>query len=317
MKYSSTLRIVNIVIFALLGFGFGFLGIYYGCLVAPFIPADIGPITDLPEISVALGMSLGGLGLAGMCLSIIGLVKSIRSLLKPNDNGLVISIFSTYIGLGFLASIWLFLNGAWLYRQITTNFGYAEFGWIVAILLILAIVILIGVNVPFVKLHGDDQTPGSIMDIFSSVLLSIDFAVALPMLICYISSSRASGISDKNELLTKLLVYFLLGLGGFLLACLAKFGYARAEKKGVVSKANALLFEGGLCLNGVFMIMAGVFAQMYEDLHISLLAQPYISHYAHYMDFSVMSYLIGGVIVAVSLGLIYASLRPAKQTRAE
>ncbi len=314
MRNLSTFRIVNLVLFALLAVGFGFLGIYYGCLVAPFIPADLGPIADLPEISVGLGMSLGGLGLAGMCMSLIGLAKSIRSFLKPNDNALALGALSSYVGLGFVIVLWLFLNAAWLYRLTTTNFGYSDFGWILGLFLVLSVAILIAINVPFVKLHGDDQTPSATMDIFSSVMLSVDFAIALPMLVCYIASSKASGISDKPELLTKLLTYFLITVAALLLAGAAKFGYGRAEKKGTVSKVNALLFEGGLCLNGAFMIVCGVFAQIYEKLHISLLAQPYISHYAHYVDFAVMSYIIGGVIVLVSLGLLYSTLKPSKSS---
>ena len=61
MKYSSTTRLINTIVFALLALGFGTLGIREGILVAPFLSVGNGPLGNI-DIGWGLTAMLGIFG---------------------------------------------------------------------------------------------------------------------------------------------------------------------------------------------------------------------------------------------------------------
>ena len=83
MKYSSTIRILNLALFLILFAGFVSLGIWAGILVTPFIIRGYGPI-DLPDLSVALPWELGAFGLAGALMCLFGFALSLKGIIHGN-----------------------------------------------------------------------------------------------------------------------------------------------------------------------------------------------------------------------------------------
>lgn len=315
MKYSSTIRILNLVLFLVLFAGFVSLGIWAGTLVTPFIIRGYGPI-DLPDMSVALPWELGAFGLAGALMSLFGLLLSIKSVVRANDDRCVRDAISCYIGLGFLVALFLFVNGAWLYRLTTTNFGYSEIAFAIAFFLVLAIIVIIGVNVPFVKMHGDDVNQNSQMSLISGVSLCANFGVALPGILTIIFSASEE---PTRYIMPKLLTIALIPTVAFLLSLLAFFRYRKGEKTGAVSKLNAFAFEGSLLLDGAAIVAAGVFSYVYAQetspAKTSFVSSTWNKPDVNYLDFSVMSWIIGGILVLVAICLIFSSVRPAKAVK--
>ncbi len=316
MKYSSTVRILNLVLFLALFAGFVALGIWAGILVTPFIIRGYGPI-DLPDMSLALPWELGAFGLAGALMSLLGLVLSLKGVIKGNDDRCVRDAISCYIGLGFIAALFLFLNGAWLYRLTTTNFGYSELGFAIAFFLVVAIILIIGVNVPFVKMHGDDVNQNSQMTLLSSVSLSVNFGIALPGILA-LAFSNGQGAS--NYIMPKLYAFALAPAAAALFSLIALLRYRKGEKTGLVSKLNGFLFEGSLLVDGAALLSAGVFsyvfAQETSSAKTSFVSSSWNKPDVNYMDFSVMSWILGGAVVLLALILIVSTVRSSKSGKA-
>ena len=316
MKYSSTVRILNLVLFLALFAGFVALGIWAGILVTPFIIRGYGPI-DLPDMSLALPWELGAFGLAGALMSLFGFALSLKGVIKGNDDKPVRDAISCYIGLGFIAALFLFLNGAWLYRLTTTNFGYSELGFAIAFFLVLAVILLIGVNVPFVKMHGDDVNQNSQMTLLSSVSLSVNFGIALPGILALAFSN---GYGASNYIMPKLYVFALVPAVAAVLSLIALLRYRKGEKTGLVSKLNAFLFEGSLLIDGAALLSAGVFsyvfAQETSSAKTSFVSSSWNKPDVNFLDFSVMSWIIGGAVVLIALVLIASTVRSSKAAKA-
>ena len=316
MKYSSTIRILNLALFLILFAVFVSLGIWAGILVTPFIIRGYGPI-DLPDLSVALPWELGAFGLAGALMCLFGFALSLKGIIHGNDDRAVRDAISCYIGLGFLVALFLFLNGAWLYRLTTTNFGYSELAFAIAFFLVLAIIIIIGVNVPFVKMHGDDVNQNSQMSLISGVSVCANFGAALPGILALIFSGAEE---PTRYIMPKLLTIALIPAVACLLSLLAFFRYRKGEKTGAVSKLNAFAFEGSLLLDGAAILAAGVFSYVYAQetsaSKTSLISSSWNKPDVNYLDFSVMSWIIGGVLVLVALCLLASTIRPAKNAKA-
>ena len=312
MKYSSTTRILNLVFFAILFAGFGALGIWAGILVAPFMISEVGPI-DLPSFSVGLAWELGALGLSGMILSGIGLGHSIIGMMHANDDSSVRSAFSCYVGLGFLVTIFLFLNGTWLYRLTSTNFGYTELGFAIAFFVVLSVIIGIAVSIPFVKMHGDDVNQNSQMSLIAKLFFSVNAGIAIPGVLAIIFSQNVPNLKYFSA---KLIVMSLIPLVAAILSLIALLGYNRGQKNGTVSKTNGFLFEGSLLLDGLGFLAAGCFSYLMADetgyKKTSIVASAWGKADVNYVDFSVMSWIIGGLLVLFVFGIVVSSLRPAK-----
>lgn len=313
MKYSPTTRIVNLVLFTILFAGFGALGIWAGILVTPFMFTEVGPI-DLPSFSIGLAWELGAVGIAGMILAGIGLVHSILSMMRANDDAPVRNAISCYVGLGFLVVIFLFLNGVWLYRLTSTNFDYTELWFSIVFFLVLAVIIGIAVSVPFVKMHGDDVNQNSQMSLIAKVFFSVNAGIAIPGLLGIIFSQGASNITRFSA---KLIVVTLIPLAAAILSLFALLGYNRGQKNGTVSKTNGFLFEGSLLLDGLGFLAVGCFSYLMADVDgykkTSFVASTWGKPDANYLDFSVMSWIIGGLLILFVFGAILSSLRPVKK----
>ncbi len=312
MKYSSTTRILNLVLFALLFAGFGALGIWAGILVAPFMISQVGPI-DLPSFSVALAWELGALGIAGWILSTFGLVHSVRGMVHANDDASVSNAISCYVGLGFLVVIFLLLNGAWLYRLPTTNFGYSDLGFAVAFFIVIAVIIAVAVSIPFVKMHGDDANQNSQMSLIAKLFFSVNAGVAIPGVLLLICSQNVPNLKFFSA---KLAVLAFIPLAAAIASLVALLGYDRGIKNGTVSKLNGFLFEGSLLLDGLGFLAAGCFSYLLADENgykkTSLVAKAWGKSDVNYLDFSVMSWIIGGLIILFVFAAIASSLRSSK-----
>lgn len=315
MKYSPTVRLINVVLFALLGFGFGYLGVYFGILVGPNLWLENLPFgMKVPEMSLALVMLLGALGLAGLLLSVLGLVKSILSLVRRDDER-VRQAFGCYIGIGYLIAVFFLLNAVWLYRLLTTNIGFNEIGFAIVIYVILMIVALVASSIPLVKMFGEGEGTNRVMGILTRSVIAASLAVAVPFFIAFLRiASNQELVSHPDIMMTKFGLYALVPFVAAVIGCVALFGYGRAEKAGTYKKLNGLLFESALLVLGAAIIVAGVLNYVYKDGPYSLIASVVKSQVSSdiYTEFTVCSSIVGGLIAILSLVLMYFTVFPPK-----
>ena len=312
MKYSSTVRLINVILFVALGIGFGFLGIYFGFLVTPFLWLKTGPI-ELPTMSFGLAAMLGVTGLAGLIVSAYGLFNSVLSLLREKDDRLVRRSFGCFIAIGYLAALFFLINATWLYRLTSTNIGYDEFGFVIVVYSVLAIISLLVSNIPLVRMYGEGEELNSIMKIIDGTLFASTLAVALVFLSSYIMVVTGNGVYQQAAVANQMLVGFLLSLGAALLSGVAFVGYAIADKTGSIKKINGFLFEGSLCVTGGLILSAGIFEYLSQSKKtpddVSLVARAIHSTNGAYMEFSVMAFILGGLLILASLAFARSTLK--------
>ena len=315
MKYSPTIRLINLVLFALLGVGFGFLGIYFGILVSPSLWLQNLPFgMKVPDMSLALAIMLGAAGLAGLIVCVIGFLKSILSFVRKDDE-IVRQCFGCYISLGYLVAVFFLLNAVWLYRLTTSNLGFDDLGFAIVIFVILVIVALIASSIPLVKMFGEGEGTNRVMAIITRTLVAADVAIAIPFAGAFFVINANRGIvSHADIMVTKFGVYALLPLVAAVIGVLAIVGYARAEKAGAYKKLNGILFESALCVNGAAIIVAGVLNYIYSDGPYALMATHVKSELSSSIsnEFSVCSYIVGSVIVILAFILVYFTIFPPK-----
>ena len=314
MKYSPSTRLINIIINAVLAAGFGFLGVWFAFLITPNLLTVQNSVVniEIPEISVGLSVMLGSLGLAGMLVSLIGLAYSFMAFFRGGNDDLVRKTFSCYIALGYIVAFFFLLNATWLYRLTSSNLGDNDLGFI-----ILAIIALIATNVPLLHMYGEGEHTNKIMHAITLAFVASDLAVALTFgVLCLANLGNLGTFAYSKDVLTKAGIFALIPLVAALLGLLALFGFARAERRNVVKKLNSFLFSGLVGVNGIAIIVTGLIGHLhYENgvKNISFMAKLYGASYIAQIEFSVMSYIVGGILVLLAFVLAYTTIIPPKK----
>ena len=318
MKYSASTRFLNLIINVILFAGFGFLGVWYGFLITPNLLAGNQPNPDikLPETSVGLNAMLGILGIAIALLALVGFVYSLRSFFRASNDDLVRKTFSTYVAMGIVICVFLFLNAAWLYRLTSSNFGDNDLAFVIIVYVILLILALVATNVPLLHMYGEGEHTNEIMRSVTSGLLAVDASVAIVFgVLALFNLGKIGEFAYSQNVVTKAGLIALFALIAGLVILLARFSYARAERRNVVKKLNAFLFEGGLALNGLAIAGAGIIHHVeYESKfkNISFMAKVFRGEFPASVEFITMSYIVGAAILIVAGVLAYLTVFPPK-----
>ena len=312
MRYSSTTRLINTILFALMAFGFGVLGIRETFLVAPFLAVDAGPLGNI-EIGWGLSAMLGVFGLVGMLISAYGLVNSAMSIVKERDDAPVRRAFSAYIAIGYTIALFCLLNALWLYRLTSTNIGYGDTGFVIVVYVILFLISIIVSNIPLVRMYGETEELNKIMKIILGPIVCLGVSLFLVYGISYLVLANGGARYMKDEISREFGVGALFGLAIAILSSLAFLGYHRADKAGVIRKTNGFLFEGTLIVIAAGIITSGIMEYVSQSKknpdYSSLVAKTLPNFNANYMDFCVMAWIIGGLMLIGALFLVFSTLK--------
>ena len=257
---------------------------------------------------------LAAFGLAEFLMSVFGLVTSVRSLLKSNDDQLVKDSFLCYIGVGYIVAAFLFLNATWLYRLTSTNFGFDKLGFVIVAYLIALIIVLIATNVPLVKLFGEESDGNKTMMLLSGSLGVANCGLALAFIGPMIRNLAYGSFAHSNLVNGKYITYFLIPLIASLVAFVAFFGYKKAAASNETKKLNGFLFEGALAIDGAAMMVAGILDYLTHEKKVSLLVSTAGNSAANsnWLEFVVVSCIFGGLIVIGACVLAYFTAFPPK-----
>ena len=317
MKYSSTPRFINVVVFALLFAGFTTLGLFFTFFYLPFLWQALGsgPVNPLTDISVALVAMLGSLGIAGAVVSLLGLFRSAKSLTKTNDDELVRKSFDCYFALGYILAVALLLNATWLIRLTTVNFGNVSMGFVVAVYVIALILVLVGTNIPLVKVYEDDQEAKGMGRVLLLASSSIGVAVGVTFLYAgIVTLALGGGLSGQSTFLLK---YFTLAIAPCLGAILAGFGLV-FSKKGASKKSSVLLYTS-LAVYGLGIMYSGVLALLFnntsKDKYI-FMEQTLSAHPTNWLVNTVLGFVVGGLVLIGAIILVFVTLKPKKEKKA-
>ncbi len=319
MKYSPSTRLINIIINAVLAVGFGFLGIWFSFLITPNLLTVQNSVVniEIPEISVGLSAMLGSLGLAGMIVSLVGLAYSFMAFFRGGNDDLVRKTFSCYIALGYILAFFFLLNATWLYRLTSSNLGDNDLGFIITVYVILAIITLIATNVPLLHMYGEGEHTNKIMHAITLAFVATDLAIAVTFgVLCLANLGNLGTFAYSKDVLMKAGILAAVPLAAALIGLIALFGYASAERHNVVKKLNSFLSAGVVGINGIAIIVAGLMGHLYYEngvKNISFMAKLYGASYTSQIEFSVMSYIVGGLLVLLAIVLVYTTIVPPKK----
>ncbi len=316
MKYSPTTRLINVIVCALLCAGFGYLAIYFGVLVAPYLWVGRGPI-DLPTMSLGLPLMLGAFGCAGLIISVYGLINGVISVAKERDDRSVVRTFGAYIGIGYLIALFCFFNATWLYRLTSTNIGYDEYPFVITVFAVLFIVALVVSNIPVLKLFGENEELNKIMKILDGTVAASTLSLGLLFGDCYLVFSATGDVANKALVLRNMGLASVILLFAAVLAIAAFIGYHKADNAGVTKKLNGFLFEGSVAAIGGAILFAGIAEYLSQSgknpSNVSFVGKTTPNTNAAFMEFSVMAFILGSLFI---LGAIYLAWNTAKGSKA-
>ncbi len=323
MKYSSTIRMINAIVFALLIIGFACLGIYFGLIAAPNLLPRLNVVklgeTVLfnSEYSYALAAMLGGAGLACTAIAVYGLVMSIRSIMDDRNDVFVLRSFLSYIALGYVLVIYFFINAVWLFRLTAGT----EANFVIIIYLLVTVVLLIATNVPLFKLL-ENENQNLTMKTITGACASVATTLALIFCVSAISFAGTKPEAGYSIISSKLVVYLLLALAASALAICSFVFFSRNVKKGEtkVSILASNLFAGSLVASAVFFIVSGsfVYAWNYDSSkNVSFLNKTLAALSKNVaLNYAVAGWILGAALIAAAAVIVVLNyVTPKKKVR--
>ena len=143
------------------------------------------------------------------------------------------------------------------------------------------------------------------MKVLVGSLGAVDLSVGIVFLACALAFiSRLGEVANSYLILTKFSVYAAIPLVAFVLFAIAYALIGKAEKKGVEDKAGKGLFVASLAINGGAIIVCGVFAHVFHEKKISFMFPYETGIPAPYLEFAVVSYILGILVVLAAVGLV-------------
>jgi hypothetical protein len=314
MKYSSSIRSINVAVFAILFAAFGALGCYFSFFVTPefFIPTTGQAQYFTGNVPYNFAMEFGVLGLSIMVVALLGLILSIRSVIKESDDKIVTASFLCYIAIGYILCAFLLFNCVWFYRLI----GKSQIAWWIIVSLILLIAALIASNIPMMKML-EDADPNVILIVLTGVLAVVSLTLTLTLGISLLATKFNPYGTNVEIQILKLFIFTLINLAVFALSLAASLLFYKNHKAGVTKKLPSLLGDAALFLVGGEIIATSIVEYIYRDTskyHVSF--QGIDGVYAG-LDFVVVGYVFGGLVAASAIALFISNLIGDKKAAAK
>jgi hypothetical protein len=306
MKYSSSIRMINAVVFALIFVAFGCLGFYFSFFVCPdfFVPSGSSQANNfIGNTGYNFPLQFGVLGLAVMLIAALGFALSLKSIRHENDDKIVRASFLCYVAIGYVFCVFFFLNSVLLYRLI----GKDQIAWWIVVSTILLIAALIASNVPMMKML-EDADSNIILTVLTATFAIILFSLGLTLGITYLITLGAS--TNVGVIRAELLTYVLITLAAFLLSLFAAIVFFKNYKKGAQTKLPHLLADIGM------IVVSGLFfgSSSFEYVYRKTSSASYYNSlqgtnraYAG-LDYVVMGYIVGSLLVIGAVVLLISNL---------
>ena len=305
MKYSSTSRLVNAIVFPILLLAFGFLGVYFSFFVSPTYLSPLGEAQKFASsFPYNFSMSFGMLGIAVMALACYGTILSIKALGDKKDAA-VEKTFFIYIAISYVLAAWFALNALVFYRLI----GKDQYVFWIVMFVIFLIGSLIAGNVPLMKiLDGKESNEILIIITEAAAALALGYLCnSIPtFLVATISAANGSGYyaNYTNQLLTSSILAAIA-------LCVSVLGIVfikKGKKIGEILAGATLLPYSGM------FIATGIFEIIYRNENKFSL-QSVKGNFAGW-DYVVMSFIVALILLIGAATFLSSSILPEKKKKA-
>jgi hypothetical protein len=306
MKYSSSIRMINAVVFALIFIAFGCLGCYFSFFVCPdfFAPSGSSQANNfIGNTGYNFALQFGVLGLAVMLIAVLGFVLSLKSIRQQNDDKIVKASFLCYVAIGYVFCVFFFLNSVLLYRLI----GKDQIAWWIIVSIILLIGSLIASNVPMMKMLEDSDS-NIILTVLTATFAIVLFPLGLTLGLTYLVTLGAS--TNVGVIRTELLVYLAITFVAFLLSLFAAIVFFKNYKKGVQTKLPHLLADIGMIATSGLFFSSSSFEYVYRKTSSATYYNSLQGTSRAYagLDYVIMGYIVGSLLVIGAAVLLVSNL---------
>lgn len=313
MKYTSTTRLMNLIINSFLFLAFGCAAFYFCFWVNPgfFATGRWSTQSDyFKDYPFNFVMELGMLSMAIMILAIIGIIYSVKSLKQGSKDPDVVKTFMVYCAMGNAVAIFSLLNAVVFYDVIGNGTSPAFF---IVLFVVIAIAALLGANIPMTRLLDDKD--GHIMQIvfsasFGAILAGYLLSTFLTMILCATDSRDVGGYAARLGIYDGLC---LLGL----LCCIISIYLAEKKHE---TKLPAILFGVALVAVGTCFIVDGTLEWLWRrngssnEFCYSLTSS---NRYFAGMDYMVMAIIAGSLLVIAGAAYSIVGALPEKEKDAK
>lgn len=313
MKYSNTARVLSFLSHLILVLAFGALGIYFGVFVVPFHFDSALRMNFMNEFingfALTLDIELAVLGLSIFTISLYGLIQSIKGLLAPSDDKVMVKSFTALIGDGYIISAF-FAACAFLYFDPIANNNLA-FAIVMSILMMA--IFLIATNIPMYRLYEGKETTEQLVGLSLTAAVGFGFIALMnlaALVSCLIAMGQQTFTGDIN-FAVQLGVAFASNLvvSGLMVAAGALIGKkGAADKKAVV--LGGYLSSGAFFFLGGALLSAGIMDLIWKDkaYHLNSYSYAFTG-----MGYPVMAIILGVLAIVGSVVFAIATYNDYKK----
>lgn len=298
MRHSNTSKAVSLLLHGIIAVSFLAMGIYFSFFVVPFAFTSNPLIFSegLFKGSFYLYLEFGFVGLSLALISGYGFFEAYKSYSGKDAEKSIVNSLTAFIVEGWVVSV-LLLGNASVFFDIMTSSGSIQFPIIVCTLL--AIGLLVGTNIPMVKLYDGKDSKNLINHLvlgFAVVAISIAFDSLLAALGLWSSAKVFTTSFFNADLLT-----IILGSG--LTGALLLTGYFLTRKSSSM-RPLAICSASSILSVASTILVLGVLDIVWAEEEIHLVSQKLL--FTGY-GYGIMSVIVAAVlIIALITALIYA-----------
>jgi hypothetical protein len=306
MKYSSSIRMINAVVFALIFVAFGCLGCYFSFFVCPdfFAPSGSSQANNfIGNTGYNFAASIWRPWLSGHADCGLRFCSFAQIDPSENDDKIVKASFLCYVAIGYVFCVFFFLNSVLLYRLI----GKDQIAWWIIVSIILLIGSLIASNVPMMKMLEDSDS-NIILTVLTATFAIVLFPLGLTLGLTYLVTLGAS--TNVGVIRTELLVYLAITFVAFLLSLFAAIVFFKNYKKGVQTKLPHLLADIGMIATSGLFFSSSSFEYVYRKTSSATYYNSLQGTSRAYagLDYVIMGYIVGSLLVIGAAVLLVSNL---------
>lgn len=308
MKYANTSRSLSFLAHLLLVLLFGFLGIYFGCLVTPFFfVAAVDPIVPVIEGAYLLYLELSVLGWSLAILSAVGLWNAVKALKNPRDDEPVVKSFTLLISEGWIASLFFLLQACLFFDLTGRNSAADNRVFVIIASLLITIGLLIATNIPMVKLYdGKDQKPLVRSFVGAGLVVTGATFVESAVTLVGLLSNQTMTPSLREKFMWLLVAIVVPSFIAALLLCLGYFVFFKKN-----AKLASLLAGFAFVAIALGLVAFGVLNIVWYESNVALNAIGKDSAFAfkpYGYGFAVMNFVVAAFTCALSVILMSTGL---------
>lgn len=305
MKYTSTSRLVNVIVFGLILAGFGSLTAFFTFWVDMFYLDGSAEYSQLFNSTYPYNWAanFAFIGAAIFVLACLGLGLSIKALKQGSTDADVTKCFLVYTMMGNVMAFWSLMNAAVFYNLISNGTSVAF--WIV-LFVIIFLVAMLASNIPMSHLLDEDDG-STIQACYSLSLAAVGFGYLFATLPTCIELLAAN--TNVWLFRIKFIIYDLCALAVLAFGLLSA-NFALKKKNG---KLPVTLFGLGVAPIGAALIVDASleYAWRNESKTFSLMTVNGNSYAG--LDYVVMAYIVGILLALAAVAIIIVGILPEKK----